>query len=135
MNRLVPYIWVAGSVHLLLFISGFFLPRKLQFQENLSRVAPIIRQIFVVHSVYISTLLLFLGILCLLFAPELAGGSMLGKFFSGYLAVFWGARILIQLFYYDPELKKENPFANVVFLLAFIFLSGVFTISVLGIVK
>jgi len=42
---------LAALVQILIAASNFYLPRKLKYQENLERVAPIIRQIFVVHSV------------------------------------------------------------------------------------
>lgn len=132
MSPLVPYVWVAGGVHLALVVAGIFLPAELRFRENLAKVSPIIRQLFLVHSVYISTLLLVFGMLCFFFAPELAGGSRLGTFLSGYLAIFWAARVLIQLLYYDPALKREHPFANLAFLLGFVYLSGVFGIAALG---
>jgi hypothetical protein len=132
MSPMVPYIWVAGGIHLALVVVGVFLPAKLRFRENLEKVSPIIRQLFLVHSVYISTLLLVLGLLCFFFAPELAGGSRLGTFLSGYMAIFWAIRVLIQLFYYDPVLKREHPVANVAFLAAFAYLSGVFAAAVLG---
>lgn len=135
MNDFVPYIWIAGGLQLVMFVVSLFLPARLRYRENLSKVLPIIQQIFTVHSIYISMLLLVLGVLCFLFAPELAGGSLLGRFFSGYLAVFWGLRVFIQLFYYDPELKRQNPLANMAFTLAFIYLCGVFTVAACGVFK
>jgi ABC-type Na+ efflux pump permease subunit len=60
MNALLLLLWLAALVQILIAASNFYLPRKLKYQENLERVAPIIRQIFVVHSVYIvGVLLLF----------------------------------------------------------------------------
>lgn len=135
MNALVPYIWLAGGVHLLIAAANLLLPSKLHYRENLSKVSPIIRQIFVVHSAYIVFILIAFSGLCFLFAPELAGRAPLGKFLSGYMALFWLLRLPIQIFYYDAELKKQNPVANVVFTLAIFFLSGVFAIAALGVVK
>jgi len=62
MNALLLLLWLAGLVQIAIAAANLFLPRELKYQENLERVAPIIRQIFVVHSVYIvGVLLLFAG--------------------------------------------------------------------------
>lgn len=132
MNALVPYIWAAGGVQLLIAGANLLLPSRLRYRENLSKVSPIIRQIFVVHSLYIVLVLLVFSALCFLHAPELAGGGPLGKFLSGCLALFWSLRVPIQLFWYDPEVKKQNPLANVVMTMALLFLSGIFAVAALG---
>jgi hypothetical protein len=46
--------------------------------------------------------------LCFGFAGELAGASGLGRFLSGFIAGFWLLRIVLQVFYYDKELRREN---------------------------
>lgn len=135
MNPLVPYIWTAGGVHLLIAAANCLLPSKLQYRENLLKVSPIIRQIFIVHSVYMVLVLIAFGGLCILFAPELAGGSPLGTFLSGFITVFWLLRILIQFFYYDSTIKKQNRLANVLFTLAICFLGGIFAIAASGVVQ
>lgn len=135
MNPLVPYIWVAGGVQLLIAASNFLLPSRLRYRENLSRLAPIVRQIFVVHSVYLVLILALFSALCFLYAPELAGGTPLGKFLSACLAMFWLLRILIQFFYYDPAIKKRNRFANFAFTAAISYLGGIFSAAAIGVVK
>ena len=84
-----------------------FLPRKLQYQENLSRVDPIIRQIFVVHSAFIVFVLVAFAALCFLFAPEFSA-TPLGRFLSGWLALFWALRLVVQWVYYDAEVRHQN---------------------------
>ena len=132
MTDFVPWIWAAGGLQLLIASANFALPKKLAYRENLSRVSPIVRQVFIVHSVYIVLVLVAFALLCFLFAPELAGASTLGRFLSGSLAVFWLLRAVIQIFYYDPEVKAKNPGAHVAFALAVTFLGGLFLIVALG---
>ena len=64
MNPLVPFLWVAGGLHLAIAAANVSLPRGLRYRENLSRVTPIIRQIFVVHSIYVVFVVLFFAVLC-----------------------------------------------------------------------
>jgi hypothetical protein len=132
MTEFVPWIWVAGGLQLLIASANIVLPKKLAYRENLSRVSPIVRQVFIVHSVYIVLLLVAFALLCFLFASELAGASGIGRFLSGLLAVFWLLRAVIQIFYYDPEVKAGNPAAHVAFSLAVTFLGGLFLIVALG---
>ena len=60
---------------------------------------------------------------------------MLGRALSGFLAVFWGLRLLVQLFYYDPNLRRANRLADMVFILCFVYLASIFSIATLGMVK
>jgi hypothetical protein len=132
MTNFVPWIWAAGVLQLLIACANFFLPKQLAYSENLSRVSPIVRQIFIVHSLYIVLVLVAFAVLCFQFAPELAGATGMGRFLSSLLAVFWLLRAVIQIFYYDPEVKAKNPAAHVGFSLAVTFLGGLFLIVALG---
>ena len=135
MNPLIPYIWLAGAVQLFIVAMNVPLPRVLGYREQLARVSPIIRQIFIVHSIYIVLVLIGFSLLCFRFASQLAGESPIGVFFSGCLAVFWTLRLIIQLFYYDAKLKRTYRTVHLAFTLAIGFLSGVFAIAAWGIVK
>jgi len=94
-----------------------------------------IREVFIVHWVYIVLVLGIFTSLSFWFAPELAGASRLGRYLSAVIAVFWLLRVPIQLFFYDPEIRKQNRFGDVIFLLAFSYLGVVFGIAALGVVR
>src|SRR5467141_18694 len=120
MQTLIPLLWVAGGVHLGIGVSNF---------------SPIIRQIFVVHSLYIVVVVLLFAALCLFFAPDLAGASRLGRFLSAAMAVFWLLRIPLQLFYYDGELRRQNRFLDVAYTSVVCFLAGIFSIAAVGLLR
>jgi hypothetical protein len=132
MKTVTQLIWVAGIVQLMIASVNFFLPRRLRYAENLANVSTIVRQIFIVHSVYIVLVLTGLASLCIFFARELAGPSELGRCLSGFLAVFWMLRVGIQLFYYDTALKRENRLVHIFFTMAFVYLATVFTVAAIG---
>jgi hypothetical protein len=134
MHDLVPFLWVAGGVQLLIASVNFFLPRELDYRGNLAKLTPIVREVFVVQCVYITLILVALSGLCFAFAGDLAGGSMLGRALSAFLTVFWGLRFLIQFFYYEASLKQRRPLLNLCFLLAFAYLTVVFGTAALGLV-
>ena len=101
-------IWGAGAVHVGIIAANIPLPRRLQVRERLAGVPRFLRQIFYVHWIYIVIVLSLFAALCFAFAPDLAGGSALGRFLSGFIAAFWLLRIVLQLFYYDREIRREN---------------------------
>ena len=129
MSLPLPYIWAAGVLHLFVASVNFFAIRKFRYRENLAKVSPIVREVFWVQNLYIVAVLIAFAVLCFGFAPELAGQSNLGRFFSGFLAVFWGIRVMVQVFVYDFTVKRQNPRWNVAFLTAYGYLTLVFTLA------
>jgi len=135
MNTLLPFIQIAAGVQMLILFGNFFIPKKLECRENLVKLSPIVRQVFIIHYLYILFTLLGFSVLCFFFAGQLAGASLLGRFLSGFLAIFWGARVFIQLFYYDSEFKKKNAVGNFIFVCGFSYLGIVFSVAALGIIQ
>jgi hypothetical protein len=132
MQALLQILWLAGFVQLAIAAANFFLPRKLKYRENLSRVSPIIRQIFVVHSVYIVGVVLLFAAVTFAFAGELASGHGLGRFLAAAIALFWLFRAPIQLLYYDASLRKENRWGDIAFTSTALFLAGAYGAAVFG---
>lgn len=123
MRSLLLLLWLAGFVQLAIASANLFLPAKLKYRENLSRVSPIIRQIFVVHSVYIVGVVLLFAAATFAFAGELASGHGLGRFLAAAIAVFWLLRAPVQLLYYDATLRRENRWGDIAFTTAALFLA------------
>jgi hypothetical protein len=130
--HLVPWIWAAGVLHLLVASANFFAARKLRFADNLRRLTPIVREVFLVQNVFIVLILVAIALLCFVFAGNLTGPTALGRCLSVFLALFWGLRLLIQLFFYNSESKRQYPVVNGVLLAMFTYLCGVFTLAALG---
>jgi hypothetical protein len=123
MNGFVALLWMAGLVQIAISAANIFLPKKLRYHENLERVAPIIRQIFFVHSVYIVGVVLLFAVISFGFAGELTSGRGLGRFLAAAMALFWLCRAPVQLCYYDASLRRSNRVGDVVFATAAIFLA------------
>ena len=126
MRGLLLLLWVAGFVQVAIASANFVLPTKLNYRENLSRVSPIIRQIFVVHSVYIVGVVLFFAVMTFGFARELASGHGLGRFLAASIAVFWLLRAPVQLWYYDAKLRKQNRWGDLALTTAALFLTATY---------
>ena len=123
----VLLIQMAGVTQLVIALANFFAPAKLGYRENLGKVSPIIRQIFLVHAAYIVFVLVALGLISLLYPQDLCRPAGLGKFLCGFMAFFWSLRVGLQFFYYDLAIKRQNPWGTFCFGFAFLYLAGVFT--------
>lgn len=132
MNPIVPFLWAAGLLHLLIAASNFVAARMLDYRGNLARVSPIVREIFWVQNLYIEIVLAAFAALCFGAAEDLAGRSALGVAFSLFLAFFWGLRLLLQVFFYDAASRREHRGIDVAFLLAQTYLTGTFVVAAWG---
>jgi hypothetical protein len=88
-----------------------------------------VAEVFVVQNIFIVFAVLGMAGLCFGFAAELAGGSLLGRWLSGFLSVFWFGRLMCQFFYYDRELRRQHRFFDALFVLAFAYLVVIFAIG------
>jgi hypothetical protein len=128
-------IWGAGAVHVGIVLANIPLPGRLRVREGLAGVPRFVRQIFYVHWIYIVIVVGMFAALCFGFAAELAGGSGLGRFLSGFVAGFWLLRIVLQIFYYDREVRRENRGLDLLYvgsLLALVVIFGMAALRVLG---
>lgn len=132
MNSLRWILWLAAVVQMAIAAANIFLPKKLKYRENLEKVAPIVRQIFVVHSVYIVGVLLLFAAVTFGFAADLASGKGLGRFVAAGIALFWLFRAPVQLFYYDASLRRTNRLGDIAFVAAALFLTFAYGAAALG---
>jgi len=131
MRILVIALWIAGLVQLAIALANLVLPKKLKYRENLARMAPIIRQIFVVHSGYIVGIVLLFAVVTFGFAAELASGRGLGRFLAASIAVFWACRVPLQLFYYDAALRRAHRAGDTAMTCALLFLAATYATAAL----
>lgn len=130
-NWMVRAIWGAGLVHVGIIAANIPLPGRLRVRERLAGIPRFLRQIFYVHWIYIVIILGLFAALCFGFAPELAGGSRLGRFLSAFMAGFWLLRIGLQVLYYDGEVRRENGGLDFLYVSSLIVLVLVFGVAAL----
>jgi hypothetical protein len=131
MSLPLEFIYVAGVLQLLIASANIFAFRKLQYVKHLQNVPVSIRQIFLVQNAYIMLVQVGFALLYFFFAGDLASGRGLGLALSGFLAVFWGSRTLVQFLYYDREIRRANRFFDILFFLADSYLATVFALAAL----
>ena len=124
-------IWGAGALHVGIMLANVPLPGRLRVRERLAGVPRFARQIFYVHWVYIVIVLGLFAALCFAFAAELAGASGMGRFLSAFIAGFWLLRIVLQVFYYDREVRRENRGMDTLYLGSLAVMVVVFAVAAL----
>ena len=126
-------IWGAG--HLGIVAANVPLPGRLRVQDRLAGVPRFLRQIFYVHWLYIVIVVGLFAALCFGFAPDLAGESLLGRFLSAFIAGFWLLPIVLPIFYYDREVRRENRELDLLYVASLMALVAIFGIAALRIVR
>jgi len=127
----IRLIWLAGAIHAGIVVANFPLFRRFEIRENVRSMPLFLRQIFLVHWLYILLVVGMFSAVCLLFARDLAGASALGRFLSAFMAGFWLLRIFLQIFYYDRELRRANRALDALYVVSLSMLVAIFGVVAL----
>jgi hypothetical protein len=91
----------AGILQLGLLTAGAMMSKVTGMREQLARLSPFLRQLFWVYLGFIGLVLAGFGILTLMNADALAGGSGLARGVCALIALFWFARLAVQFLVFD----------------------------------
>ena len=107
-----------GLVGLALMHAGF--PRYFRWGTELAGLSTINREMMKVHTFFIALTVFLMGVLCLDSASLLIS-TELGRRVSFGLGIFWGLRLMIQIFGYSSELWRGKKFETVVHMVFTVF--------------
>jgi len=110
MSILETLIFISGILHLGTLIGSAQVPKELKFNEELPKVAPLMRHWILVAGAYVVLNLIAFGVISLTLSKELASGSPLARAFCGYVAIFWSFRLVVQFFVFDAKPYLRNWF-------------------------
>ncbi len=119
-------LWVAGAIQTGIVLVNAALPSKLRVREGTAAMPSFLRQVFIVHWIYIVLMVALFSALSFAFTRDLAGATTLGRFLSATIALFWLLRLLLQVFFYDPQLRRENRALDLVYNASLIVLAAIF---------
>lgn len=95
-ETLSTLIFWTGAAQLSVLVASALTPWKLRWRETLAPLPRLHRQMHWVYGGYIVLSILAFGTMSLLVPDELASGSPLARGVCGYLALFWGVRLVLQ---------------------------------------
>jgi hypothetical protein len=125
-------IIIAGMAHIGLCLASLAIPRALNWQTELSGLQTFFRQMFWNYAAYILAINLFFGLISILATTELLNGSRLGLFTSGFIALYWLGRLLVQFFYFDRThmpIGRLYLLGEIALITLFIFLSITYALA------
>ena len=86
---------LAGAFHFVTLLFACFTPIPPDWGKNLATLPTIHRRFAIAQNGSIGATIAVLGLFSLFFAPELTGGSPLGRAVCGATALFWGGRLCV----------------------------------------
>jgi hypothetical protein len=98
---LSKWIIAAGVGQLVLAAGSLAIPHVLGWAAETARLRPLTRQVFWTYAGYIWTTNLCFGLISALAPGWLLGSGPLAAAVTGFMAVYWGARLVIQFAYFD----------------------------------
>ena len=127
-------IHLIGYGLILLALIHVIFPKAFDWKKELATLSLINRQLMTVHTFFIGLTVFLMGILCITSAHELIT-TALGKRILCGLAIFWGIRLLSQLFWYSPQLWKGKPretSIHILFLAIWTSITIIFTVAAIS---
>jgi hypothetical protein len=88
---------VAGSLQLALSVASLAIPKVLGWRRELACVGPMTRQVFWTYAAYVCGAHVAFGLGSVLLAGSLLSGSSLARAVAGFIAAWWGVRLLVAL--------------------------------------
>lgn len=119
---------LAGIGQLALAAGSLAIPRVLGWREETTRLTRLTRQVFWTYAGYIWGTNVCMGALSAFAPGSLLDGSPLARAVCAYIALYWGARLLLQLFCYDRAVVTTAALrlAEAALLVLFAFLAATY---------
>lgn len=110
------HLKIIGVLLIALALVHVIFPKYFHWKKELNMLSLINKQMMQVHTLFIAITVLLIGFLCFTSANEIVTTN-LGKRISLGLGIFWGIRLIIQLFGYSSKLWKGKIFETAVHIL------------------
>jgi hypothetical protein len=88
---------LAGLGQLALCVASLAIPRVLGWREDVAKLQPLTREVFWTYAAYIWATNLAIALLSTFIPASLLDGTRLATCVCGYVTLYWGARLMIQL--------------------------------------
>jgi hypothetical protein len=127
------HLKIVGSLLIALSLMHIIIPKYFKWEQELTSLSLITKQILYVHTFFIAFVVLLIGLLCLAYSHELVYDSF-GKVISLGLFGFWLTRLIFQFFVYSPKVWRGKRFEtamHVVFSITWFYFTSVFLFAYL----
>jgi hypothetical protein len=122
------HLKIVGSLLITLSLMHIIIPKYFKWEQDLTSLSLITKQILYVHTFFIAFVVLLIGLLCLSYSHELVYDPF-GRVISLGLFGFWLTRLIFQFFVYSPKVwrgKRFETVMHVVFSITWVYFTSVF---------
>lgn len=119
---------IVGLFLILLALMHIIIPKYFKWEQELTSLSLITRQILYVHTFFIAFMVLLMGLLCIGYSQDLAY-TPLGRIVCIGLFGFWLTRLIFQFFVYSSKVWKGKGFEttmHILFSILWTYFSAVF---------
>jgi hypothetical protein len=123
------HLKIIGILLMVLAFVHIPFPKYFKWKEELKLLSLINRQMMEVHTFFIALMVFLMGLLSFSQA-DLLVSTELGQIVSLGMAIFWGVRLVFQLFIYSTKLWRGKTFEtsmHIIFTLLWVYLITVYT--------
>ena len=108
MKTLEILLIVAGICHFGILTAGALAPGVLDWGTELKKLNPLSRQLIWAHGTFIVLTIIAFGTLMIGNAARMASGDLTARWVCAFIALFWGARLGLQFFYFNAKPMLKN---------------------------
>lgn len=101
---------LAAAVQLLILVASASTPRVLDWRKNLAVLHPFLRKLFWVYGVFVVMVIIAFAVLTFRHADAMAAREPVARSLCLFIAIFWGARLLVQFAIFDARPFLTNWF-------------------------
>jgi nitrate reductase gamma subunit len=106
---ITPALLLAGAVQIGIALSSLAIPRVLGWRAETARLSPLTRQVFWTYAGYILGTNICFGVFALVAPRLLTDRSTLASALTGYIAVYWLVRVILQFTVFDRRTATTTP--------------------------
>ncbi len=99
---------LAGVGQLAVALSSLAIPHLLGWREELRALRPLTRSVFWTYAGYTLGIHVWFGIVSIVAAEALAAGGLLPSLVTGFIAIYWGVRVVAQFTWYDRSVASTR---------------------------
>ncbi len=100
---------IGGYSLVILCIASFWIPKILKWNEKLTTLTPLMRELWWTYSIYVWSSHLFFSILTLGFGDWLMSGTGPAIAMNTFMLLWWSVRLYLQFFGFDfSEITKSK---------------------------
>ena len=103
-------IFIGGILHFGILLASAMVPKVLDWKASLDQLDGLSRQLVWVHGAFIVLVIIGFGLLSIIFAADLVTGAPLARGMCLFIALFWAARLIVQLVVFDAKPYLKTAF-------------------------